>query len=223
MIIERLAAQAARPRLRPRHRRSPAPIRGRRSSATMAALLQRHDRVRRRHLPVHVPASEARPADRHAHLGRRRRHQRPGSADRRRRNLRAAVRDRDTPTGKYVIEGHGVDPDIVVEEDVSAQLAGKDPQLDRAIDELKKAIQANAREAAAAAGESGQGARRHACRGSFGAVSWASAHRRFEQTRRVGRGPPHVFALRPCRHRATSSSCRSGASGDVSGSRAATT
>jgi len=44
--------------------------------------------------------------------------------------------------GQYVIEGHGVDPDIVVEQDVSAQLAGKDPQLDRAIEELKKAIQA---------------------------------------------------------------------------------
>jgi len=43
--------------------------------------------------------------------------------------------------GQYVIEGHGVDPDIVVEQDVSAQLAGKDPQLDRAIDELKKAVQ----------------------------------------------------------------------------------
>ncbi len=44
--------------------------------------------------------------------------------------------------GQYVIEGHGVDPDIVVEQDVSAQLAGKDPQLDRAIEELKKAIRA---------------------------------------------------------------------------------
>ena len=44
--------------------------------------------------------------------------------------------------GQYVIEGHGVDPDIVVEQDVSAQLAGKDPQLDRAIEELHKAIQA---------------------------------------------------------------------------------
>ncbi len=44
--------------------------------------------------------------------------------------------------GQYVIEGHGVDPDIVVEQDVSAQLAGKDPQLDRAIEELQKAIQA---------------------------------------------------------------------------------
>jgi tricorn protease len=44
--------------------------------------------------------------------------------------------------GQYVIEGHGVDPDIVVEQDVSALLAGKDPQLDRAIAELQKAIQA---------------------------------------------------------------------------------
>lgn len=44
--------------------------------------------------------------------------------------------------GQYVIEGHGVDPDIVVEQDVSAQLEGRDPQLDRAIGELQKAIQA---------------------------------------------------------------------------------
>ncbi|MEO7432147.1 MAG: S41 family peptidase [Dokdonella sp.] len=44
--------------------------------------------------------------------------------------------------GQYVVEGHGVDPDIVVEQDVGAQLAGRDPQLDRAIDELKKAVQA---------------------------------------------------------------------------------
>ncbi len=44
--------------------------------------------------------------------------------------------------GQYVIEGHGVDPDIVVEQDVSAQLDGKDPQLDRAIGELQKAIKA---------------------------------------------------------------------------------
>lgn len=44
--------------------------------------------------------------------------------------------------GQYVVEGHGVDPDIVVEQDVSAQLAGDDPQLDRGIEELKKAIAA---------------------------------------------------------------------------------
>ena len=45
--------------------------------------------------------------------------------------------------GKYTVEGHGVDPDIVVNEDVSQQLAGKDPQLDKAIEVLEKAIQAH--------------------------------------------------------------------------------
>ena len=36
-----------------------------------------------------------------------------------------------------------MDPDIVVEQDVASQLAGKDPQLDRGIEELQKAIQAH--------------------------------------------------------------------------------
>lgn len=44
--------------------------------------------------------------------------------------------------GQYVIEGEGVEPDITVLEDVGAQLAGRDPQLDRAIEELQKAIAA---------------------------------------------------------------------------------
>jgi tricorn protease len=45
--------------------------------------------------------------------------------------------------GKYVIEGHGVDPDIVVENDPAAVIAGRDPQLERAIEEIQKALQAN--------------------------------------------------------------------------------
>jgi len=45
--------------------------------------------------------------------------------------------------GKYTVEGHGVDPDIVVNEDVSQQLAGRDPQLDKAIEVLQKEIQAH--------------------------------------------------------------------------------
>jgi tricorn protease len=45
--------------------------------------------------------------------------------------------------GKYTVEGHGVEPDIVVNEDVSQQLAGKDPQLDKAIEVLQKEIQAH--------------------------------------------------------------------------------
>lgn len=42
--------------------------------------------------------------------------------------------------GKYKVEGHGVDPDIVVKENVSEQLAGKDPQLDKAIEVLQQTI-----------------------------------------------------------------------------------
>ncbi|HKN77037.1 MAG TPA: S41 family peptidase [Candidatus Acidoferrum sp.] len=45
--------------------------------------------------------------------------------------------------GQYVIEGHGVDPDIVVENDAAAEIEGKDQQLDRAVAEILKALQAN--------------------------------------------------------------------------------
>ncbi len=45
--------------------------------------------------------------------------------------------------GKYTVEGYGVEPDIVVNEDVSQQLAGKDPQLDKAIEVLEREIQAH--------------------------------------------------------------------------------
>ena len=34
--------------------------------------------------------------------------------------------------GEWVIEGHGVEPDVVVENDPSAVLAGRDPQLEKA-------------------------------------------------------------------------------------------
>jgi tricorn protease len=45
--------------------------------------------------------------------------------------------------GQYVIEGHGVDPDIVVENDPASVIAGKDLQLDRGIAEIMKAIAAD--------------------------------------------------------------------------------
>lgn len=45
--------------------------------------------------------------------------------------------------GQYVIEGHGVDPDIVVENDAASVIDGKDPQLDRGIAEIEKALQSN--------------------------------------------------------------------------------
>jgi tricorn protease len=44
--------------------------------------------------------------------------------------------------GKWVIEGHGVDPDIVVENDPKSVIAGKDPQLERAVSELVKLMDA---------------------------------------------------------------------------------
>src|SRR5262245_63733105 len=44
--------------------------------------------------------------------------------------------------GSWIIEGHGVDPDIVVENDAKSVLEGKDPQLERAVSEVLKAIAA---------------------------------------------------------------------------------
>jgi tricorn protease len=44
--------------------------------------------------------------------------------------------------GNWVIEGHGVDPDIVVENDPKEVIAGRDPQLERAVGELVKLMDA---------------------------------------------------------------------------------
>ena len=38
--------------------------------------------------------------------------------------------------GEWIIEGHGVDPDIVVENDPKSVIAGRDPQLERAVTEI---------------------------------------------------------------------------------------
>lgn len=43
--------------------------------------------------------------------------------------------------GEYIIEGYGVDPDIVVENDPKSVLEGRDPQLERGVAELLKQIQ----------------------------------------------------------------------------------
>jgi tricorn protease len=45
--------------------------------------------------------------------------------------------------GEYVIEGHGVDPDIVVENDPADVIEGRDAQLERGIAEIMKALNAN--------------------------------------------------------------------------------
>jgi tricorn protease len=46
--------------------------------------------------------------------------------------------------GEWIIEGHGVDPDIVVENEVKAAIEGKDQQLERAVSEVMKKVEAGA-------------------------------------------------------------------------------
>ena len=55
----------------------------------------------------------------------------------------AATNDVD---GEYIIEGHGVDPDIEVENDPKSVLAGHDPQLERGVEEVLKAMAAEPRQ-----------------------------------------------------------------------------
>ena len=43
--------------------------------------------------------------------------------------------------GEWVIEGYGVDPDIEVENDVASVLAGRDPQLERAVAEVMRQLE----------------------------------------------------------------------------------
>jgi tricorn protease len=45
--------------------------------------------------------------------------------------------------GQFVIENHGVDPDIVVENDPAAVIGGHDPQLERGIAEITEELKAN--------------------------------------------------------------------------------
>ena len=42
--------------------------------------------------------------------------------------------------GEWVIEGYGVDPDIEIENDPKSVVAGKDPQLEKAVDEVMKKL-----------------------------------------------------------------------------------
>ena len=41
---------------------------------------------------------------------------------------------------EWIIEGHGVDPDIVVDNDPAREFAGIDDQLERAIEVINKAL-----------------------------------------------------------------------------------
>ena len=46
----------------------------------------------------------------------------------------------NTVEGDWAVEGHGVEPDIVVENDPRLVLEGRDPQLERAVEEVMKRI-----------------------------------------------------------------------------------
>jgi tricorn protease len=48
-----------------------------------------------------------------------------------------------TPEGKWLPDGYGFNPDYVVDEDPNAFVAGKDPQLDKALELLKAEIKSN--------------------------------------------------------------------------------
>ncbi len=47
--------------------------------------------------------------------------------------------------GSWIIEGHGVDPDIVVANDPASVLAGRDPQLERGVEEVLRRIREDPR------------------------------------------------------------------------------
>ena len=45
--------------------------------------------------------------------------------------------------GEWIVENEGVDPDILVVDDPALMVDGGDPQLERAIDEVMKALRDN--------------------------------------------------------------------------------
>ncbi len=47
----------------------------------------------------------------------------------------------DAKTGQWIVENHGVDPDIYVDNDPIREQAGEDQQLERAVEEALKDLQ----------------------------------------------------------------------------------
>ena len=103
---------------------------------------QRLERIGRRCVSVLLPPGGPRSAHRHAHVGRADRHQRRA----RRWSTAAASRCRRSACSirraQWFAEGHGVDPDIVVDDDPAQLAKGTDPQLERAIQEVMARINA---------------------------------------------------------------------------------
>jgi tricorn protease len=48
-----------------------------------------------------------------------------------------------SPDGKWDVENHGVDPDVEVEHDPYLIRAGRDPQLDKAVELVLEALKKN--------------------------------------------------------------------------------
>jgi tricorn protease len=118
----------------------------------------RHERargLRRRLLPVGVPSVGRWPAHRHAHVGWT--GERGGSLSARGWRLHhGAERAVFGPDG-FIAEGEGVHPDIEVLQDSKLVMQGRDPQLERAVDETMKLVGTKRREDREATGVSGQG------------------------------------------------------------------
>ncbi len=98
-------------------------------------------RLRRRHLPVPLQVARPRQTDRQTQLGRRGRHSRFAAV---RRWRRSSTKPEFAPYSKdgkeWIIEGHGVDPDIVVDNDPAKEFRGEDQQLNRAIEEIQNEL-----------------------------------------------------------------------------------
>ena len=95
---------------------------------------------RRRGVRGRVPAARARQGDRHAHLGRRDLAEPSATSLVDSGIATAAETGVYGPEGKWLIEGHGVEPDIVVDNLPHATFNGSDAQLDAAIKHLQELI-----------------------------------------------------------------------------------
>ena len=104
---------------------------------------RRDGRLGRRPVAVDVPRVQARAAGRQANVGRARRHPRLPDAHGRRQRHRART-SRSGPRRKAIgVENVGVPPDFDVEITPKDFIAGKDPQLDKAIELALAALKKN--------------------------------------------------------------------------------
>ena len=142
MLIERLAPEAAGDAVLANESRSRAVSDGDVHRADGGAA-ERELVVGRRHLPRDVPRGGARPADRQAVVGRRGRNHQSRHSCIDGGMVNVPEFGFANLKGEWIIEGHGVDPDIEVENDPKSVIQGKDPQLERGVAELMKKLKAD--------------------------------------------------------------------------------